>query len=130
MVRHILLLVVIGLTLFSCHRESDSIKTSVQNEFKIRVKNQTPYQFENVLIRFGGNENTYGILEPAQISEYKIFTEVGFPYIKVSFGDKEQVFQIMQTEESPSNGTDTKMKDQTCVIYLTEFNTIDLYFQQ
>ena len=54
------------------------------NTVRIRIKNASNFDFENVYVNTGGAENTYGDLSAGQVTEYKEFVSAyRYAYIRL-----------------------------------------------
>jgi uncharacterized protein YxeA len=122
--KKIVFLIVVSIAFIACKKEEASLSM-------LRIKNETPYQFDNVYVKIGESENNYGPLNPNETSGYKGYERTSYPYIKVSMEGEEVEFQIQPTEAPPVGEHDSNevTPPSTCVIQVNEAtNKLGLYF--
>ncbi len=124
--KHLILLFVLISTVFACNQ-----KESVEpNQERLRIKNNTPYELQRVTIKKGNSQNTYGKLQPNQVSDYKSFKDHGYPSFSIETNNKTYEFQITPIDLPPTEPqpTDAKLKPLTCVISSTAPGSFGVYF--
>ena len=75
--KKIILLVLISIVGLSCKKDE-----IVDSGAKLRLKNETSFPIESASIKLGNSQNSYGFLNPNELSDYKNFTENTYPNIK------------------------------------------------
>jgi hypothetical protein len=127
--RRIALLILVTTALIACKEEVNEVEEAGLS--KLRIRNETPYLFDNVYVKIGESENNYGPVKPSETSFYKHFDRASYPFIKVSIQGQEQEFQIQPFEAPPVEMNDRSgiAHPLTCVIHVNEqTNELDLYF--
>jgi hypothetical protein len=88
--RYLLLCLCACLSLFACKKED----AGAERDIFIRVSNASQYQFDNIVVKAPGGENTYGTVAAGQKSDYKQFTQAyRYAYIKVTAQGQDLVLQ-------------------------------------
>jgi len=120
---------------FACEKE-DEIHIGNQ-PYQLRVKNDTPFSFDNVSIEIWESEHDYGPLQPGEISEYNSFTNAGYsdyPYIIVTVDgtDFQLGVQPIEKNQNPVLSDEVEIPPLTCVITINEYanNALDLHFEE
>src|SRR5688500_6976128 len=112
--RKIALLIVVTTALIACKEEVNKVEEAGLH--KLRIRNETPYLFDNVYVKIGEGENNYGPVKPNETSVYKNFDRASYPFIKVSMQGQEAEFQIQPIEAPPVevNDRNTVSPPLTC----------------
>ena len=121
------------LFVLSCEEEKvdQIIKVEEDGLNKLRIRNETPYLFDNVYVKIGEDENNYSSVKPNETSAYMSFSRTSYPFIKVSMQGQETEFQIHPIETPPIevDKGNTATTPLTLVININEqTNGLDLYF--
>lgn len=85
--RKILILVMMGVTLFGCSNDDTS-------EFKIRLSNASKFNFQNITVNtLTGNVN-FENLSPGQNTKYKVFSEAyNYAFVELQIDGKTYTLQ-------------------------------------
>ena len=83
----------ISILVFICHAIV-SCKKEESKEVFIRVRNQSAYQFENVVVNTYNQPKSYGVIKQGQNSVYMKFDMAyRYAYIKLTAAEKELILQ-------------------------------------
>ncbi|GEM_PF-2882288 len=133
--KKIVLLIIISLVIQSCEKEIDQTDNDDIHFYFLRIKNDTPFIFENVYAEHGASQHNFGSLQPDEISEYKNFElnkSGDYPLFKISTRDQDFELGIQPIDPPPNEVVTTheKLPPLTCVITVNQFNNnnLGLYF--
>lgn len=86
----VLSILLISCMLFSCSGDENI----PPGDLLLRVKNVSPYKYENIVVNTGDGEKDFGFLDPSQTSAYQSF-EIAYryAYVKLSINGETYIIQ-------------------------------------
>ncbi len=118
--KNIMLVIVAALLFTACKKDNPS-------PAQFRIQNSTPFQIESALVKLGNSQNSYPTINAGDVSEFKEFSDYGYPNVKLRVNSKDIEFTI-QPIEGGKAGSGENLKSTYVISYNAGTDTFGVHF--
>lgn len=119
--KNILLILITALLFTACRKDKSS-----PPEF--RIQNDTPFRIESAVVKLGNSQNSYSAIEPGRASEFKVFSDYDYPYVKLRVNNRDIEFAIMPIEGGQA-GPGENLKSTGVIGYIAGTDSFNIHFK-